>query len=1387
MPKTLHTSHAPQIREACKHVNIEQLEQRQHFAAGIIEKPEDSIVPESVANAVIKTSAVAGGVISARVNDADYKDLAYNLGSINYWSPFWPFADALKMESRGWMTGSTASTLPLLKDTNKTWVLDAQGYVKTVGRYNAKPYQNSFASSPPNTTGNRRAPVGRYVVTWKGDGDINMNGAVSSLISNTTLPDGTRRKEYNLTSGYPGIVVDNFADGTTGGDYVRDVHIWMPDYTDPQNKSLEPAAGAPLPLWNPHYIALLQEVAPKLGYLRFMDWIDTNSSPVTKWEDNRPADYAFASGNTSYKLLNVPGISDTSNYGGIGVPWEYIIDLCNTINVNPWINVPHGVDFNSSNAETTTDATYITNLAKLFAGEMPDGNGGFKTGLKAGLKVYVEYSNEVWNSGTEFAQGDWANSQAAKYKSTHGISTVFGKPEYSATRTADVHYVFDQVFQDVFGTNRSKDVIRVAAAFSGQVYYNEHYIERYNIQGKARNGGVDFFADVMAATTYFGNASLIKYIFNETGWSNLDASQYLSSNFDVSNDSNKAFFKKVFDWWTQQVIATSSYNTSGNWTTARKYNLSYVAYEGGPALYTESVPVYIKDGKIVDSTTTGASKTFSLSSYVKQNYTDDTPNDKSDVDRFTKMIMALNMHPRMAEVYQALLQNYKSRGMKTHGAFNDVNEWTKFGQWGTKAYQDQVSGYGYGQAVKWQFLKDWATDELPIRNVDNPLGNRPELPANGALTPVNAGKTYSKTITAISHGDGSGNAIKWEIVAGYLPPGLTFTQTDEDHATITGTPTTTGTYRFIVRVLDADKDVGYGAYSIDVGGTSTGGTDPDPGGGGGDPDPGGGGGTPTDNNTYKFTPTDDTYATQNTSSASTEAEFNQGDKTFIYAGTGFRTGYLKYDVRNKIVPGVTIDSIYLRVYINRIEGTKPGTLRLLWLESVGDKLKDGTTDWSEENMQYQYAPNSQIASPIGSTLSLPTAPTGWVQFDVTDYVKNNLDSTLGGTGDGIFSFAVRGRVVGGDNNFVGVQLASKDYGTGERAPQLIVNQSEVTTPVRGDISSIVPAERNTAVPSATVTFTTPVSGFDVSDLVLTRNGVVMSLSGVSLSTTDNKTFTINGLGAADGLSGLTYASGLYVLTLKTNGTGIAEAGNTSNTLISGDAETWTTQLPATVVNRYVFYNNSYYDGNDANANTLDDNAIATNKTALLPGQTASVSNITNYVKGINGVIVDIRNLKFSELTADDLEFKVGNSTNPSSWTTLTTMPDISIRHGVGSNDIDRITMVWPDGTITKKWLQVRIKANVTADNSATGLTADDVFYFGNMIGDSGNAPTSGTPNYVETNATDVAAIRLKQTGFTRANVTNMFDIDRDSYVNTIDINLARDNQSGFSVLPLFTA
>ena len=80
----------------------------------------------------------------------------------------------------------------------------------------------------------------------------------------------------------------------------------------------------------------------------------------------------------------------------------------------------------------------------------------------------------------------------------------------------------------------------------------------------------------------------------------------------------------------------------------------------------------------------------------------------------------------------------------------------------------------------------------------------------------------------------------------------------------------------------------------------------------------------------------------------------------------------------------------------------------------------------------------------------------------------------------------------------------------------------------------------------------------------------------------------------------------------------------------------------------IFYNNSKFDGHPGYtsgdpAAIYDDNAIATDKKALLPDHMATLANYTSYSRGINGIMVDILGLENpSGLNATDFQFKVGN-------------------------------------------------------------------------------------------------------------------------------------------------
>ena len=107
-------------------------------------------------------------------------------------------------------------------------------------------------------------------------------------------------------------------------------------------------------------------------------------------------------------------------------------------------------------------------------------------------------------------------------------------------------------------------------------------------------------------------------------------------------------------------------------------------------------------------------------------------------------------------------------------------------------------------------------------------------------------------------------------------------------------------------------------------------------------------------------------------------------------------------------------------------------------------------------------------------------------------------------------------------------------------------------------------------------------------------------------------------------------------------------GDNAASWIAASPTPGTAQVSA-LVGRYVFYNNSRYDGHtgyisgDPAINIFDDNAIATDKTALLPGHLATFANYTSYSRGINGIMVDIAGLANpGSISAADFQFQVGN-------------------------------------------------------------------------------------------------------------------------------------------------
>ncbi len=263
------------------------------------------------------------------------------------------------------------------------------------------------------------------------------------------------------------------------------------------------------------------------------------------------------------------------------------------------------------------------------------------------------------------------------------------------------------------------------------------------------------------------------------------------------------------------------------------------------------------------------------------------------------------------------------------------------------------------------------------------------------------------------------------------------------------------------------------------------------------------------------------------------------------------------------------------------------------------------------------------------------------------------------------------------------------------------------------------------------------------------------------------------------------------------------AGGLSTAAVS----TITTVVPlnSTVAGRFIFYNNSGFDGGNAGIQTTiagpnndDEDARDTSKVALLPGAGAATwANITGYDKGINGIMIDLSTgVDHSGLTlanvAANFIFKVGNNSTPSGWAVAPAPNGLSVIPGGGLGGTDRVEITWGTGVngIYGKWLEVGVLPTAQTGLADSGQTIDpdgpgvagavavgDVFFFGNAVGGSGDGDTVGA---APTNTADEFGARNNPKGFGNfALVDFVYDYNKDRQVNTADQLLSRNNGTGF--------
>jgi len=338
-----------------------------------------------------------------------------------------------------------------------------------------------WAESPLCTIEGGHYPSGQYTVLYEGKGELAFTGAASVV-----------EKQPNRTT----ILVDANKGGfflqlraTDPADPVRNIRVILPGFEATYAK--EP--------FNPSFLARWHGVA----CFRFMDWMRTNGSKLSAWAE-RPK-------------------PDDASYAVKGVPVEAMVDLCNRQKADAWFCMPH-----------LADDDYVRHFAQYV-----------KDNLDPSLKVYIEFSNEVWNS--MFAQCRWAGEQGVKLGFAE--KSWEGAWAFTAYRSVQIFRIWEEVFG---GRER---LVRVLPSQVSNAYVSEKILTFQDAYKQA---------DALAVAPYMG------FSVPEKSDKKVNASTVSAWSVD-----------QVLDHMAKVVLPESVNMVQKQKAVADKYGLRLVAYEAG--------------------------------------------------------------------------------------------------------------------------------------------------------------------------------------------------------------------------------------------------------------------------------------------------------------------------------------------------------------------------------------------------------------------------------------------------------------------------------------------------------------------------------------------------------------------------------------------------------------------------------------------------------------------------------------------------------------------------------------------------------------------------------------------------------------------------------------
>jgi hypothetical protein len=420
---------------------------------------------------------------------------------VSDWDPGQPFADAMKSARHFGSPGAPYDeTAPV--DANG-WPTGDAGVVVMVG--------------VPNMGGT-------YRLAFTGNAVVSMPQAIDAAthVANAVYDAASRRTTADVVVGPAEQNLFLSFTGQAGG--VKDVQLLRPRHAATET-------------FNQQFMARLA----RFGTVRFMDFTQANGNPQAEWSDRSRPGYATQQKRPDGKAA--------------GAAWEYVVLMANQAGKDIWINVPH----------QASDA-YVTKLAQLLR-YGSDGVEPYTSAqaspayppLAPGLKVYVEWSNELWNGG--FSQSTWLDAQSGAAIAANDTDLLYDgntnlyavKFRLVGRRSMQISNLFRGVFGDGEMMTRIRPVVPAQLANSGTLSEALTYLA-------ARQGGAARYIYAVTGAAYVT-------VFND------DAGNRAGLNLDTIFSEMTSYAEVNAHTWMKTFAKLASDN-----------GVKLVAYEGGQHL-----------------------------------------------------------------------------------------------------------------------------------------------------------------------------------------------------------------------------------------------------------------------------------------------------------------------------------------------------------------------------------------------------------------------------------------------------------------------------------------------------------------------------------------------------------------------------------------------------------------------------------------------------------------------------------------------------------------------------------------------------------------------------------------------------------------------------------